>query len=293
MHTRLRLFLLVMLMIGVTVIAKVITIGILYSSEIEDEREHLYNTVNSYARLIEAVAAHDRDYAAMYSIKDWKKLTFRQIQNALSQIEYSEEDEQLIIAEKADGMIRFIAFKQGPELDKSDPIPIDENMPEPLRLAFEGKSGVIYETDRKGMEYISAYSYIPTLETAIVKHRSMESISIPFKRASYITTSITIVLVFAASFLFILLTNPILKKLHSSIAELKKALEEVRTLSGLLPICASCKKIRDDKGYWNRLEDYVKTHTGADFTHGICPECAEKLYGRKPRNRETGKSGES
>jgi PAS domain S-box-containing protein len=62
------------------------------------------------------------------------------------------------------------------------------------------------------------------------------------------------------------------------IADLQKALHEVKTLSGLLPICASCKKIRDDKGYWNNLEKYISEHSGAEFTHGICPECAVKLY---------------
>jgi hypothetical protein len=62
------------------------------------------------------------------------------------------------------------------------------------------------------------------------------------------------------------------------IVELQGALAEVRTLSGLLPICASCKKIRDDQGYWNRIEDYVSSHSKATFSHGICPECAKKLY---------------
>jgi len=59
---------------------------------------------------------------------------------------------------------------------------------------------------------------------------------------------------------------------------LKDALANVRTLSGLLPICASCKKIRDDKGYWNRIESYLRDHSDAVFSHGICPECAEKIY---------------
>jgi len=63
------------------------------------------------------------------------------------------------------------------------------------------------------------------------------------------------------------------------IADLKQALERVKTLSGLLPICARCKKIRDDKGYWNHLEAYLHDHSNAQFTHSICPECAKKLYG--------------
>lgn len=60
--------------------------------------------------------------------------------------------------------------------------------------------------------------------------------------------------------------------------KMKEALEEVKTLSGFLPICASCKKIRDDKGYWNQIESYLKEHSGAEFSHSICPDCAKTLY---------------
>ena len=62
------------------------------------------------------------------------------------------------------------------------------------------------------------------------------------------------------------------------IVELKKALSEVKVLSGMLPICTSCKKIRDDKGYWNQIESYISEHSDALFSHSICPDCAEKLY---------------
>ncbi len=62
------------------------------------------------------------------------------------------------------------------------------------------------------------------------------------------------------------------------IGELKDALDQVKTLSGLLPICANCKKIRDDKGYWNQIETYLYEHSQAEFSHSICPECAKKLY---------------
>ncbi len=62
---------------------------------------------------------------------------------------------------------------------------------------------------------------------------------------------------------------------------LKLALEEVRQLSGLLPICASCKKVRDDKGYWSQIDAYIQEHTQAKFSHSMCPECSEKLYGEE------------
>jgi signal transduction histidine kinase len=61
------------------------------------------------------------------------------------------------------------------------------------------------------------------------------------------------------------------------ISELQEALEKISTLKGLLPICAWCKKIRDDRGYWKKVEDYVEEHTDAMFTHGICPECYKKV----------------
>lgn len=68
-------------------------------------------------------------------------------------------------------------------------------------------------------------------------------------------------------------------KREMMISDLQKALNEVKTLRGLLPICASCKKIRDDKGYWNQIESYVGKHSEAKFSHSICPDCAKKLYG--------------
>ena len=60
--------------------------------------------------------------------------------------------------------------------------------------------------------------------------------------------------------------------------DLQQALDEIKTLKGILPICANCKKIRDDEGYWNQIEGYIREHSQADFSHGICPDCAKKLY---------------
>ena len=59
---------------------------------------------------------------------------------------------------------------------------------------------------------------------------------------------------------------------------LQEAMENIKTLKGIIPICASCKKIRDDQGYWNQLESYVAEHSEADFSHSICPECIKRLY---------------
>lgn len=67
-------------------------------------------------------------------------------------------------------------------------------------------------------------------------------------------------------------------QLAAKVDELKLALDQVRTLRGIVPICSSCKNIRDDRGYWNRVEIYVRDHTEAEFSHGVCPNCMKTLY---------------
>jgi len=67
-------------------------------------------------------------------------------------------------------------------------------------------------------------------------------------------------------------------ELENSITELKQANDKIKVLDGLVPICSSCKKIRDDKGFWSQLEQYITKHSSAQFSHGICPDCIKELY---------------
>jgi two-component system, response regulator PdtaR len=69
-----------------------------------------------------------------------------------------------------------------------------------------------------------------------------------------------------------------LMKMRQLNGELLQALETVKTLEGILPICANCKKNRDDEGYWQQIESYIRDHSEAEFSHGICPDCVMKLY---------------
>jgi len=66
--------------------------------------------------------------------------------------------------------------------------------------------------------------------------------------------------------------------LVAKVEELRRAFDQIKTLRGIVPICANCKKIRDDQGYWNQVEVYVRDHTEAEFSHGLCPECLKNLY---------------
>jgi len=71
------------------------------------------------------------------------------------------------------------------------------------------------------------------------------------------------------------------ERLQEQKNELEAASFKIKTLSGLIPICSSCKKIRDDSGYWNRIESYIQKHSEAKFSHSMCPECSDELYGNE------------
>ena len=100
------------------------------------------------------------------------------------------------------------------------------------------------------------------------------------RNKTYVMTLVLIflsvtVLILAISIMVVMRINGQRKRIVSDLAN---ALLEVKTLSGLLPICSSCKKIRDDSGYWSQIEQYLEAHSDAEFTHSLCPDCAKKLY---------------
>ena len=77
------------------------------------------------------------------------------------------------------------------------------------------------------------------------------------------------------------------------VRDLQNAVKQIKTLNGLLPICASCKKIRDDTGYWNLIESYIESHSQASFSHGLCPDCMEELYGEEAWFQKVNPQGSS
>ena len=83
--------------------------------------------------------------------------------------------------------------------------------------------------------------------------------------------------------------------LKNQFEELKSAKNEIKILTGLIPICANCKKVRDDKGYWNQIESYISKHSDARFSHALCPECLDKLYGHEKwfKRRDKGLKSEN
>ena len=96
------------------------------------------------------------------------------------------------------------------------------------------------------------------------------------ERVEYIITSSVFVLIALIVPLWVIIRD--VSKLEQTTARLQKALDNIQTLEGLLPICANCKNIRNDNGYWQKVEVYIRQHSKAKFSHSICPECAHRLY---------------
>jgi two-component system, OmpR family, response regulator VanR len=78
------------------------------------------------------------------------------------------------------------------------------------------------------------------------------------------------------------------RELEKALKELRSANETIKTLKGFIPICASCKQVRDDKGYWKQIERYISENSDADFTHTICPDCTKRLYPDTPSGKDSG-----
>ncbi len=100
---------------------------------------------------------------------------------------------------------------------------------------------------------------------------------LPFELVGLVTSALMLIGIAWISPLFMTIKEAE-EKQRNLVVSLQDALAKIKTLSGILPICASCKKIRDDRGYWNQVEAYVRDHSEAEFSHSICPDCAKKLY---------------
>jgi hypothetical protein len=147
-----------------------------------------------------------------------------------------------------------------------------------MRLALSGRSGTVVGLDYRGEEVLAAYEPVGELDLGIVTKIDLSEVSEPFFKAGLMSALIGIVVILAGAAVFVKITNPIIVKLLTTVKKLKMALGEVRTLRGILPICSFCKKIRDDKGYWDQVDVYLSQNSDVNFSHGVCPDCMAKFF---------------
>lgn len=277
MNPKKRITLLTLIMVTTVICVELITISILYITAIREERERLEVAAKSQARLIEAVARFDRTHSKDYLLGAMQA-TIDQIKDAHSKYRGFGETGEFTLSRKENNQIVFLLRHRHYDLDNPKPIPWDSQLAEPMKLALSGKSGTIIGNDYRGEKVLAAYEPVAELDLGIVAKIDISEIRKPFITASMISFLISILLIGFGVCLFFKITNPIVKNLSDMVEKLQKALSEVKTLRGILPICSYCKKNRDDKGYWNQLEEYIHDHSEAEFSHGICQKCSKKYY---------------
>jgi len=278
MNPRKRVALLITIMVAIGVVVESITIAILYHTAFSEQKEILRHIVVSQARLIEAVARFDRVHSPGYAGGP-AQATLSQIIDAHFHYKGFGDTGEFTLAERQGNNIVFILSHRRADIYQMKPIPFNSRWAEPQRLALSGKAGTVVGLDYRGIMVLAAYEPVKDLNWGIVAKVDLAEVRAPFIRAAAISGFLGLFAIIAGTIIFIRLTNPLIENLAQTVAELEDALARVKQLSGLLPICASCKRIRDDQGYWTQIESYIRDHSEAEFSHSICPECIKKLYG--------------
>ena len=264
-------------MASVVLIVTAASLSMLFRTALAEERARLVETARSQARLIEAVARFDAKYSKNYP-GGARAATLSQIVDAHGHYQGFGKTGEFTLSRRDGDDIVFLLSHRHSDVLTPKPVAFDSGLAEPMRLALSGRSGTIIGLDYRGVSVLAAYEPMQELGLGIVAKIDLEEVRAPFVRAGLLSGFIAIFAIVAGAAFFLRITNPLLHKLQETIAGLQDALNRVKLLSGLLPICASCKKIRDDGDRWRHLEDYIGEHSEAEFTHGICPDCAKRLY---------------
>jgi hypothetical protein len=279
MRLKTKMVQLISIMVLAICAVEAITIGVLYHTALGEEKKRLETTAKSQARLMEAIAKFDSAHYGTYpggSIQ----ATLIQILDAHENYETFGRTGEFVLGYLKNNEIKFIFSHNKRRVNTPGPITVHPGMKygEPIRLALAGRSGTVIGLDYNGKKVLAAYEPVRILGMGIVAKIDMSEIRAPFIRAGLLSILMGSIFAIAGSYVFIRIMAPVLVRLETNVRELEDAMNKVKQLNGLLPICASCKKIRDDSGYWEQIETYIRNHSDAEFSHGICPDCAKKLY---------------
>jgi len=277
MGPRKRLLLLTTIMALAVLIVDVVAVGILYATAIDEETARLQEAAQSQARLIEAVARFDAIYSHDYPLGA-RAATLSQIMDAHARYRGFGDTGEFVLAQRRDDQILFLLSHRHFDLDNPRPVPWTSTLAQPMRLALSGVAGTVVGIDYRGEEVLAAHEPIAELNLGIVAKIDVAEVRAPFVRAALWSAIVAVLLVALGAGIFSRVVNPLIRHLEDTVADRERALREVKTLRGILPICSFCKKIRDDRGAWDQVEVYVRQHTEANFSHGICPECLHTHY---------------
>ncbi len=272
-----RVVLLVSVMSVLVLAVDISAIGMLYHTALQEERLRLAETATSQARLIEAVARFDAIHSPNFP-NGPIEATLNQLRDAHRNYEGMGETGEFTLGRFDSGEIIFLLSHRHDRLEDRESISLGSEIAVPMQRALAGESGTLVGLDYRGVRVLAAFEPVAELGFGIVAKIDLAEVRRPFVRAGLVCAGIGLALVFIGAVFIIRVTNPLIEELVSSVKQQQEALERVKQLSGLLPICASCKKIQDDSGSWGQIETYIRDRSEANFSHSICPECSNELY---------------
>ena len=248
---------LVLIMASVAMVVLATTTYILYDVAFQEERQRLVETAQSQARLMEAVANHHQEDQNVL------EHVLIQVREAHEQFIGFGDTGEFVLAKQEGDQIIFLLSHRHHDLGNLHPVSMNSDEAEPMRLALQGKSGSIVGLDYRGERVLAAYEPVKNLDLGVVAKIDLKEIQAPFFFAAWIASGIALLLILIGAWIFQRITKPILATINN--------------MNGILPICAWCSnQIKNDDGEWVKLENYIEGRTDAKFSHGICPECAEK-----------------
>jgi len=281
---------LILIMASIAMIVLGSAIVILYETGFQEERQRLIETAQSHARFLEAVARFDKKNTEQGAFE----ATLSQIKEAHGNFKGFGETGEFTLAKREGNQIVFLLSHRHHDLETPHPVPFDGREAEPMQLALQGKSGSVIGLDYRGESVLAAYEPVAELNLGVVAKIDMKEIRAPFIRAAWSSVAIALFFVFVGTRLFLRITNPIQaeiqdknERLVTRNRELKNALATIKTISGIVPLCAWCgNRIKDDNGEWVKIDKYIDGHTDAHISHGMCPECHQAFTeSAKPINK--------
>jgi PAS domain S-box-containing protein len=283
-----RIFALVLIMSAVAFIIGSVSIGILYNTAFEEEREHLLESVQIQARLIEAVARFDERYSQTDHFQGPAEATLSQIKKAHSSFKGFGRTGEITMAMLEGDQIRFVLRHRHSNLDNPKPVSLFSKFAEPMRLAVSGKSGTVIGLDYRGKTVLAAYEPVAVLNMGIVAKLDLVEIREPFIKAGGIVTFIGLLTIIAGIKLFFSVSNPILKKIQDNERQLQAIMDNS---SAVIFIKDTAGKYLLVNKAFQRIFHFLDTDIAGKTDYDIFPkDIAERLLSN---DREVLESRES
>lgn len=231
MSARVRILVLAVTMSAVAAGGTLIALGVMYQTTAKEERARLVETVQSQARLLEAVARFD----ALHSAEDVEggafEATLQQMRDAHAQFEGFGKTGDFTLAQLEDGQIVFLLNHGHGDLNRLQPVPMDSELAEPMRLALQGKSGTVVGLDYRGVRVLAAYEPVAVLNLGMVAKIDLSEIRAPFVRATFLAALGSVILVAVGMWLFFRVGTPMVQHLGRQLAEIRQAEGKQRELA--------------------------------------------------------------